>query len=99
MKCDQVPQIACPARLSSDAATIHHTRSGLVVGTKLGTVIRPAHGTKAGGGGCLSSGDPRGIVRFGLTRRHGHPHSAQPDSKILASDGAFSPFGAARAQE
>lgn len=27
----------CPARLSSDATTLRHTRSGLVVGTKLGT--------------------------------------------------------------
>jgi hypothetical protein len=34
-RCDELLQMPCPARLSSDAATVHHTRSGLVVGTKL----------------------------------------------------------------
>ena len=34
----------CPARLSSDAATLRHTRLGLVVGTKLGTVHQPSSG-------------------------------------------------------
>jgi len=40
-----------------------------------------------------------GIVRFGLTRRHGHPHPAQPDCKILASNGAFAPFAAGHEHE
>ena len=35
--CDEVPQMSCPARLSSDAATSHRNASGFVVGTKLGT--------------------------------------------------------------
>jgi hypothetical protein len=38
--CYELLQMHCPARLSSNAATIHHTQSGLVVGTKLGTVQR-----------------------------------------------------------
>lgn len=35
--------------------------------------------------GTRGPGPGQGIVRFGLPRWHGHPHSAQSDSKILAS--------------
>jgi hypothetical protein len=36
--CDHVPRMPCPARLPSDVLTLGSSWSGLVVGTKLGTV-------------------------------------------------------------
>jgi len=48
MKCDQLPQMPCPVELSGDAITIGSTRSGLVVGTKLGTK-KECHFVGAGG--------------------------------------------------
>jgi hypothetical protein len=37
--CDEVLRMPCPAKLSSDIPTLRHTRSSLVVGTKLGAVF------------------------------------------------------------
>src|SRR5713226_2965529 len=46
--CDGLLQIPCPATPSGDATTLYHNRSGMVVGTKLGTLFR-------GSDSCLSS--------------------------------------------
>ena len=69
----------CPAGLPSDAATIRHTRSGLVVGTKLGTlgerdlphlmtfISNPALARGLGlGGGGLSS---LALLQFSTARK------------------------------
>ena len=75
--CYVLLQMPCPARLSSDAAIIHPTRSGLVVGTKLGTGdaegragLGPASPTQqlhAGRGSVASCPAARGQ---GARRRH-----------------------------
>ena len=70
----------CPARVSSDAATLRHTRSGLVVDTKLGTVATSPFKMFKARSSCaqVNSGRAKCIVRpkacFRVSQRRSAEH-------------------------